>query len=665
MDKDFLSSIGIEYSDSDQLAHEVVLEFYEVLTKTNAPPGSAEWNDEIERLRRAYVRRTNKSAREAILKRVAIVNVVADLLRQGWNFESQATTAAKTRMGERELRRLQLVAQRTEQLRTLAVQSFVRKMERPHWFEGRRVSIFSLMRDGRELADSLMGVQSGRIQAEDVIKPYLQFVESDTTCEYTGIPLSDIWRYFRLTWTNPYQSVPGRSMTFLLRDAATPLHTVMGIGCLSSSAVKLRNRDDFIGWEAEKVLQEFPNISPTRTNAWLESVIENRLGEIYKVDFIEDELITPKVLENPTEAVIATLREEASKRRTQHHRVTDPEDHKAVERSPLTTDYWVKQSMTPLFRSKRAVELANLLWARKIVRSFLGGGANREAIRRLVAAPDGKKAIADLVRLAKAVRVGTAIADLTVCGAIPPYNPLVVGKLVAMLAVSPEAILANRARYCDSPSVIASSMAGRPIVRPADLVFVGTTSLYGELPCQYSSISIPAQTLGGKLGQPIKYRYIDNTVGWGTYQFSQETMRAITGFLKSTRNGQRVNYIFGEGANPKMRALRDGLAALGFNEEALLRHGQQKAMFGVNLVSNLKEYLLGQESRPKYLFSLKAPNQSSQNLINWWAGRWLLKRIAKPGVLDDVRRHTLVHPIEHGARVRLPVRDVEQTNLLI
>jgi hypothetical protein len=45
-----------------------------------------------------------------------------------------------------------------------------------------------------------------------------------------------------------------------------------------------------------------------------------------------------------------------------------------------------------------------------------------------------------------------------------------------------------RNRYHRAPSVIASSMAGRPICRPAELVFIGTTSLYGQRPSQYDRI---------------------------------------------------------------------------------------------------------------------------------------------------------------------------------
>ena len=98
----------------------------------------------------------------------------------------------------------------------------------------------------------------------------------------------------------------------------------------------------------------------------------------------------------------------------------------------------------------------------------------QEPIPRL----NNRDAVAKIVRKAKADRVGTAIADLTICGAVPPYNEILGGKLVAMLMVGPEVVREYRRRYRGASSIIASSMAGRPLSRAAaDLVSIGTTSL--------------------------------------------------------------------------------------------------------------------------------------------------------------------------------------------
>src|SRR5205814_802907 len=142
---------------------------------------------------------------------------------------------------------------RDAQLRQPAVKSFIRSMERTRYFNGRFVSIFSLMRDGRELAGALRQTRThlnnGWADAlSRVIDPYLQFISEDTCCTLTGLRLMDIWRYFLHTWTNQYTSVPGRTMMFIVRDRAALYHPVIGIGALSSPIMQIRERDTWIGW---------------------------------------------------------------------------------------------------------------------------------------------------------------------------------------------------------------------------------------------------------------------------------------------------------------------------------------------------------------------------------------------------------------------------------
>ena len=129
------------------------------------------------------------------------------------------------RAAEKARVRRQELVKRDAQLGQAAVQKFIRSMERSRVFNGKFTSVFSLMRDGRELADALRNAhEQASIEAlATVVDPYLQFVSSDeSTCPLTGLRLMDIWRYFRHTWTNQYTSVPGRSMVFLVRDRAAP-----------------------------------------------------------------------------------------------------------------------------------------------------------------------------------------------------------------------------------------------------------------------------------------------------------------------------------------------------------------------------------------------------------------------------------------------------------
>src|SRR6202034_1734253 len=125
-----------------------------------------------------------------------------------------------------------------------------------------------------------------------------------------------------------------------------------------------------------------------------------------------------------------------------------------------------------------------------VLRKYLGRKPTARKLAELASSTEGAEIIRKILKKAKGDRVGIAVADITVCGAVQPYNAILGGKLVAMLATSPEVVLEYRHRYAGAESEIASSMAGRPIAREPNLVLLGTTSLYGTGSSQYNRIKI-------------------------------------------------------------------------------------------------------------------------------------------------------------------------------
>ena len=173
-----------------------------------------------------------------------------------------------------------------------------------------------------------------------------------------------------------------------------------------------------------------------------------------------------------------------------------------------------------------------------------------------------------------------------------------------MLSAGPEMVEAYRERYQQAESEIASSIAARPIVRPAQLVFLGTTSLYSVCASQYNRIRVPVERLGGRLGEEITFRELGRSEGLSVLHSSaQPPWTRWSSSCTTANGGQRVNSIFGEGVSPKLRKVRQGLDALRFPTEHLLRHGRRRIVYGVTLVRNTREFLLGLEDTPDYLFS--------------------------------------------------------------
>jgi hypothetical protein len=217
---------------------------------------------------------------------------------------------------------------------------------------------------------------------------------------------------------------------------------------------------------------------------------------------IAESLITIAELRSPSRKTLARLYAFGIEERRLHHRYVRAQEHKAttsVREDAIAASHWGARAQTHLFRSKRALALAELLRSRLAIEQHLGATPTNREVAALLADREGRIAVAKVLRKAKADRVGIAMADITVCGAVAPYNALLGGKLLAMLATSPEVIQAYRQRYGKAESEIASSIAARPIVRPADLVYLGTTSLYGVGSSQYNRVRIPAERLGGSI----------------------------------------------------------------------------------------------------------------------------------------------------------------------
>jgi hypothetical protein len=593
-----------------------------------------------------------------------------DLASQGWDVETgdqvrvRPARSADGAAAEKQRVRRQEHLKRDEQLSRPSVRAFITGMERPREYRGEFVSIVSLMRDGRELRAALESAARSAPQDASALRaainPYIQVVAPGERCQYTGLLLTDIWRYFRHTWTNYYATTPGRTMPLLVRDRAAKFHPVIGIAALSSAIVQIRERDDWIGWQPETFLAGLtadPTVSMAR---WVTARLERSLSELHLTDLIQDGLYWPPLWDTPTSDAIDRLLKEAQARRRDHYRFVRQSDFKSKS-GKADAATWELRAQTDLFRSKRCLALANLLRARAALQPFLWPRPTAEGLQNALGDQQARRAIAGILRRAKAESVGTEIADLAVCGAVAPYNAILGGKLVSMLAVSPATVRAYRDKYSGYHSEIASAMAGRPIQRRANLAFIGTTSLYGSGASQYNRIRIPADVLGGTTD--IEFRQLGRSRSYGTSHLSGDSVAALVRLAEQSSAGARVNSIFGEGVNPKLRKVRTGLSLLGWPAGELLQHGRQRIVYGISLVSNLLPYLLGADDQPNYIFPAGTADDLD-GISGWWMKRWLAHRIQSQDVLTELARHHTDRPeVSHGARVSLPALDQPEDTL--
>jgi hypothetical protein len=602
----------------------------------------------------------------------ACIRILTDLARMRWRIIEQgygfALENPKELVGGRptaeivaskETLRGELRPVVDEQRRNPAVIEFIRKVEGEDRL-GRR-SVRLLMANGEELARRLEPARTSTgpdrlAKLRKAIQPYLQ--EADETVDATtGRRLREIWRYFRYSWSIPQVPTPGRQLLYLIRDAGHEAHPVIGIAALNNTPLEMgEKRESFIGWHLIALVERFRKAAKHGSSAletevkWLEDQIERSLAE---TDWTN--LVTPEQVASPDEDLVrrlarrgqefakkreALLREAATAEREQFD-IDDwldpgapPVDDEVLGLEPkASVDVRMHNARKQLVAKKRATALSRLLSARIAISRHRGQLVDPSAVEQALAKDQVRSAIHVILEALKGRRAGANLLEITTCGAIPPYNRVLGGKLVALLMLSPRIAADYRRRY-SNPSIISSQMRNRPVTRDSALVYLGTTSLYVHGSSQYNRLRLPAGTIADDQVE-IAFHAIGQTSGFGTVQFSPETSRAVDLFLSAENDFREVNSVFGEGTSPKLRKLKMGLRKLGFDPDKLIQHRQHRLIYAAPLFPAARDWLVERTSDlPSFLAAPDEFEGATERIADFWRKRWLSSRIDHDASMD-------------------------------
>lgn len=611
----------------------------------------ASFVDELRALARRYVDDGDS------VKLRAVCLLVADLCEQGWQveiekdritFEPPGIARAETESIDDVKARVRAALQkaRLRQLREPSVRQFLNRMERSTLRPQGRTSVLDLIDDGASLAGALQKVAALPADERDgelakIIDPVVEICESGAKCPDTGLGLIDIWRYFRHTWAHEYRSVPGRQMLVLVRNAARPNRPVMGIAMLASPVMRLGTRDRWIGWLRESAEEKL------QTGEWeplaFAKALRKRISESIKA-IRWDDLASKEEIARPTERVVFRLEQRAAGAAfAREQQLKDHyEDHRDVGgrvkpyrgelKSARPDSDWKAASEDLLFVRKRAESLAQLLFAKSVFQAAHLLRNPLAALEELFRTKDGQRAIDIALAEFRKAGLSSEVADVSVCGAVHPYNELLGGKLVALLLTSTEVRNAYAERYGGQTSVIASQMAGRRITKPAKLRILTTTSLYGVGSSQYNRLVLRASD-HSDLPYDVTWRAIGKSLtgGFGTLHLGRDTAHALRSMAIARHDSRRVNNRFGEGTSPRLRQIREGLDALGLKSDAILHHATPRIFYGCELSPRARDALLG-------LRTPEAESPSARDLAEAWRRRWLTNRILRKDTIEGLRQ---------------------------
>ena len=624
-------------------------ELHELLRFPGVPPPS--FAESLRATARAYI----DDGDSGKLRTVCLL--VADLLEQGWGvvvgkdkivFEPPgiSRTGEQTVDDVKSRVRNVLNAARVRQLVEPSVAAFLRRMERRSVRSSRiRSSILDLVDDGAQLADELAAVAKLPAEERDgaltgIVDPVVEICQPGRRCVETSLPLNDIWRYFRHTWAHEYRPIPGRQLLVLIRNAARPRRPVIGIAMLASPVMRVTVRDNWIGW-----LRDVMEVR-LRSGLWhpreLAAALTERLdASIAAVRW--DDLASASEVASPVENTVLRLEQKASgaafardlELHAHYVENLDAGGRVAPMRGGLkdaaADSDWRTASQDFLFVRKRSELLAQLLFAKQMFRAAALDADPAAALDQLLAARSGQRAIDIVLTEFRKAGLSSRVVDVSICGAVDPYNELLGGKLVALLLASKEVRDHYSERYSGQVSVIASQMAGRAVSKPADLRVLTTTSLYGVGSSQYNRLVLRAADHPG-LVNDVRWDSIgkSKTGGFGTLHLGAETAQALRQMAQRRHDFRRVNNRFGEGTSPRLRQIREGLDALGVDSDTILHHATPRLFYACELGAGSRTSLLGMGSENFEPASAAAIGAA-------WRRRWLAARATRDETLSALR----------------------------
>jgi len=192
------------------------------------------------------------------------------------------------------------------------------------------------------------------------------------------------------------------------------------------------------------------------------------------------------------------------------------------------------------------------------------------------------------------------IMDAYVLGAVPPYNALLGGKLVASLLRSRDLYDDFSKLYGATAGIISQQEKSARLLALTTSSSMGRSSVYNRLKLE-----------GVQYLQPIGY-----TGGWGHFHIPDDLFSELRAYLREIEHEYADMHRFGHGPNWRLRTTRAALDALGFKDD-MLRHGIRRQVFLCQLADNAIELLKTGKGRPD-LSSLLPASEVAQLAVSRW-----------------------------------------------
>ena len=576
------------------------------------------------------------------LKFRTFCSLLADLIDLGWSieitrkgFDISPPKYIKSNEAKIQARNSNWKAAEND-ISNLQDATFIKKLRNPP-VGSKFKSVDLLVDNGEELKKLFENVNT--LKDEDkkvdalkkIIKPEIQHCFLDETCSYTGLRLIDIWRYFRLTWSMPYQTSNARTMPFLVRNGARPNKPVIGIFQLVNPFFNNTGRNAFLCWDNyATAANEIKNKNLTvneLSDAFLQS-IDKSLKETRYDDLVSD----IKLIRKPDQKIISKLSKLSDQYRVEENEEEKTQFNKKIKiKTRREVETSLSRSNEKMYLKKRSKRLSKLLFARMIFNEYGLKKDPKRALTIMMQIADGQRAMNIALEYMRQSIYSTQAADLNVCGSIAPYNELLGGKLITLLSTSKNVMEKYDESYKKEKSIISSAVAGRDIIKPSKLLFLTVSSLYDIASSQYNRLKLYKKDFP-KLKTDLIFHEAGTTEGIGSYHISQNTSNLINELTGKVRKFMKKS-ISGKGHSHKIRKIIIGLRILNIKADDIMMHNQKRR--------NYVFFHKNKKNITKYLYGLKKVENfnhcsSDLSITEAWIKRWVIKRILRKESLEKI-----------------------------
>jgi len=210
------------------------------------------------------------------------------------------------------------------------------------------------------------------------------------------------------------------------------------------------------------------------------------------------------------------------------------------------------------------------------------------------------------------------VMDAYILGAVPPYNDLLGGKLVASLACSNEVRHDIREKYGGKESIISGEIQDGEVVLLTTAAAWGKSSMLSRL--QYRD--------------RLMWEHVGWTSGYGHFHLDSGLADKMKKYLKQIDDPEVEKNEPGDGPSPKLRYMRRCLNILNI-DQSVMEHGIQRGFYAASLAKNFKSVLCSGENPDHY-------DMPEEDIFDFFRERYLLDRAQritrwKDHDVDDIR----------------------------